>query len=187
MNEINVDLVIQKPKASWTHIDPIWLNKKKEFSASFGNLFHGHYIKDGFIEKLPSAEEAEYDPFYYYRQVEIRRKDKTKTLYLKFININENDEGQILDFVDDYGFLGVYHYKYDGYVFDGSGRLGILKRQQNGFRKLVTLEDNNKEIDFLGWSESTADFKECLIKFRSLVDLYHAINNRNEDGLRITF
>lgn len=191
-----VDLIIQRPKATWNRINPDWLNEKKEYLASFGKSFRGHYIEEGQIKIKPTAnsETVEYDPFIYYHLLERRpqsrieptNREEKKSLYLKFINLDENNDDQILDFVDNYGFLGLNRNKFICYAKNEKNELGFIIRQENDIPKFI-VDIDSIDIDVLGFSEPIEDFRRAVIEFRTLIDLFESIYDGDEQKSRDAF
>lgn len=72
-------------------------------NESFKMTWAKHYseIKDGKIIEIKSPEDEYYNPFDYYNN------PNHPNLYLKFIAIDESNPNNIIDFVKNYGFLGL--------------------------------------------------------------------------------
>lgn len=109
------------------------------------------FIEDGWIKEKP-GDFCVYNPFDYHEA------KSGQSLYLEFINLDENDERQILDFVNAYGVLGLELRKLGKTAFNIVWERSLPDKCPKSEGKKLLAED-------------VSDFRAQIRKLRLLVNL----------------
>jgi ribosomal protein L37AE/L43A len=129
-------------------------------------------VTDDQGEKYPSEAVERYNPFDFYGQ------DGQKSLYLRFIEIDEKDPEQIRQFVEHYGFLGIRTYL-DGLLEDPVNFPSATQRFAKEMGSDIHLLLSYPETDY----ETIEDFAREVKRLKALVKLHAAVQWQDREKM----